>query len=203
MKGATQRIDNQIISQEIEKILSMAASDPDFKYQIKTDDLFRKWVSVSRIGPEALRTQAEIEAEMQKDQEEAEAAGPPPEALTAQAAMITAEARKVEAEAQAAKIQAEAQEAQARAARQEAKEQRDYELRLLELNDKALEREAKMNLKIMELAQERDLTIAQIKKELGIAEMNNTTRAQMKQADMVKFDAERELKREFGTGVSS
>lgn len=201
MSGATQRIDNQLIAQEIEKILAMASSDPEYRYQIKGDALFRKWVSVSRLGPEALRTQAEAEAKMQEDQAAAEQQGPPPEVISAQAAMMAAEARKIEAETRAQSAQAEAQAKMAREQREAQKAQQDYELRLMELNDRELQRQADMNLAIMKMAQERDLTIAQIKKELGIAEMNNTTRTQIKQADLVKYEDEKALKKEYGTGV--
>lgn len=200
--AATQRIDNQIIAQEIERILGMAEQDPMYKVQIDPKAAFRKWAASSRVGPEILRSSEEVDAEIAQMEEQMANQPPDPQAMRAEASLMREKTREQE-------IQTRTQVEQVKL-EQEA-EEREWEHYMKELEMYAKEQDRQIarekfaherDLQLMELADRREITLAEMQAKIGIATMSNETARVNKQLDFQKFREQAKLKREHGTGVS-
>ena len=200
--AATQRIDNQIIAQEIERILGMAEQDPMYKVQIDPKAAFRKWASSSRVGPEILKSSEEVDAEIARMEEEAANQPPDPQTMRAEAAIMRERTREQE-------IQIRAQTEEITLQREEEERQWDHRMKELELYGKDQERvlsREKMaherEIKLIELAAKQEMSLADLQTKIGIAQLSSETARQNKQLDFQKFREQARLKREHGTGVS-
>jgi hypothetical protein len=195
--GATERIDKQVKSQDLERIMGMAGSNPEFMEQIELGEAFREWVATTRVG-NILRSRESIEAER------AEAAQNPPPDPT----LIEAQAKQMQAQAAADQVKlnqtVKKQELDLRAQVEEARV--DKESREI----MARERENQIKLQIaqmgredvlLKIAAEQGKTQAQIAKDMQIAVMTDETNRLLKQADLDKFNTEIAVKREFGEGI--
>lgn len=200
--AATQRIDNQIIAQDVERILAMAQQDPMYQIQIDPQAAFRKWAMATRVGPEILRSTEEVRAEIQRMQEEAANQPPDPDQIKAEAMLAQEQTRQQRLQAD---IQGEEEERQA--AREDRQFQREIKIAELEQRDRELharllEKEADREALLIKLAADNQKTLAQIMKDMDIATLNNETSRINKAIDMEKFREQVKLKGEHGTGVS-
>ena len=200
--AATQRIDNQIIAQDVERILAMAQQDPMYQIQIDPQAAFRKWASATRVGPEILRSTEEVRAEIQRMEEEAANQPPDPDQVKAQAMMMQEETRQQKMQAD---MQGEQEERQAN--REQRQFEREFKIAELEQKDRELqarllEKEADREALLIKIAADNQKTLAQITKDMDIASLNNQTSRINKAIDMEKFREQVKLKGEHGTGVS-
>jgi len=200
--AATQRIDNQIIAQDIERIMSMASQDPTYHMSIDPIAAFRKWVSATRVGTEILRPVKEVEAEMQKMQEAAQEEAPDAALITAQATMMREESRQAEREVEQqlkqADMEMKQQDREFERQKAIAEFQDRQQQRALELQIKALEREAML----IKIAAEQETTVAKLENQLNITQMNAQADLEKSAIDLTKFREQIEMKERFGTGVS-
>lgn len=199
--AATQRIDNQIIAQDIERILAMASQNEMYQMQIDPEVAFRKWASASRVGPEILRPVEEVRAEIQRMQEAAAEQPPDPDSVKAQAAMMAEETRRMEAE-----LNAQLKQVEMETRLQEAQFNREYRIAELEHRDREIqsrliEKSTEREMLLIRLADSRDTSIANITKDLNIASMNNETARINKAIDLEKFRKEIDIKEKHGTGI--
>jgi hypothetical protein len=192
--GATERIEAEIRSQEIERMLGLAGSNEEFMMQVDSNKAFRALVDNTRTG-DILRTQAEVDQMMQEQQAAAQQQQQQdPEMLKAQAAMMTAQANAEKAAAQAqldnAKQQTAALEAQAR-----------HQSMIAEAQ--ARNNEAAMNyqLGMARLAAERETTVAKLHTDLQLQNMEGQMKLELAEIDWAKFQAEVDVKEEFGEGI--
>lgn len=195
--GATERIDKQIKSQDLERIMGMAGSNPDFMAQLDIGEAFREWVATTRVSG-ILKSREQVEQEMQAAAENPQ---PDPALIEAQARdkQATAALQKIEQD-QAFKQQEMDLKAQVEEARVD-KENREIQARERENQGKILIEQMRRDLEIMKLAAAENKTAAEIAKELGIAQMSEETKRMLKQADLDKFNTEIAVKRELGTGI--
>jgi hypothetical protein len=198
--GATERIDKQVKAQDIERILGLAGTNPDFIKHIDADAAFRELAATTRAGDivlplEEVRRREEVAAA------EAENAPPDPEQMKAQAAVEAAQAKTAE-------IQAKTQLEQARLQLEGKKAETDIEIQMMDREFKMQEMVIKVQLaqmekelKLMELASAQGVTQAKMAQDLDVAVMTETTKRLLKEADMEKFREEIAIKRETGEGI--
>jgi len=192
--GATERIEAEIRSQEIERMLGLAGSNPEFMLHVDAAKSFRALVDNTRTG-DVLRSLEEVEklkqeqaaaAQQQQEQD--------PEMIKAQAALIMAQARQAESQANAqgqnAKQEVSVMEIQAR-----------YQGYVAEAQARQNEATLNYELGLAKLAQERDLTVAQLKTQLQISDNDRATRLELKDIDFAKMEREIQVKQEFGSGI--
>lgn len=198
--GATERIDKQVKAQDIERIIGLAGTNPDFQKHIDADAAFRELAATTRAGDivlpleEVRRREAEAEAAAQN-------APPDPEQLKAEAAVLTAQTRAKEADVRAQESQ---MEFQLRGKIEESKfelEVMDREAKMFEMQIKLQLAQMERELKLMEMASEQGMTQAKLAQSLDIAVMGETTKRLLKEADMEKFNREIAVKRETGEGI--
>jgi hypothetical protein len=199
--GATERIDNQILAQDIERILAMGAQNPEYMLNIKTGEAFRRWVAATRAGPELLRSPEEVEAEQQRLAQEAQNAPPDPDTIRAQAAMQREEVRAQELQQELQMQQAEFQFKQQQAQLEHQQRMMEMQLRRAELLARAKEKEIELQIAMTELASKQQLDIAKIRKDLAIKEEEYELKRELEAMDFEKFREEMEMKREHGTGI--
>lgn len=199
--GATERIDNQILAQDIERILATASQDPSYQMQIKPEEAFRRWVAATRAGPELLRTKEEVEKFMAEQEAAAQNAPPDPETIRAQAVMQREEARAAELQA---KQQLESQKMQL----DQQKHYMDMQMQIMQMKMKRAElmmraREKELDLQIAMLQAEgkKELDIAKIQAQLQDSRENRSLQEYLKELDYEKFERELEVKRTEGTGI--
>jgi hypothetical protein len=195
--GATERIDKQIKSQDLERILGMAGSDPAFMEQVDIGEAFREWVATTRAGS-ILRTREDIEKERQEAEQ-----NPQPDP-----AMIEADARAKQAEAALGKIELDREmktkEFELRAQIAEAtvdKESREIVARERENQIKLQIAQMQREDMLIKMAADQNITQAELAQRLNIAVMSEETKRLTKQADLDKFNVEIALKKEMGEGI--
>lgn len=195
--GATERIDKQIRAQDIERIIGMAGTQPELLMHIDTGQAFREWVRTTRVG-NILKPIEQVEAEQQAAAENAQ---PDPASISAQAAMLQAQAAvdrvKLDERMRAAELNLKAQveEASIDASNREiVARERESAIRL---------QVAQMNREniLMQLASQEKLSMADLAAKLNTAVMTEETKRLSKQADLDKFNTEIKIKREMGEGI--
>ena len=192
--GATERIEAEIRSQEIERMLGLAGSNPEFMLHVDASKSFRALVDNTRTG-DVLRTLPEVE---KLKQEQAAAAAQQqeqdPEMLKAQAALITAQSRQAEAQASSqmmnAKQEIAVMEIQSR-----------YQGQLAEAEARQNEATLNYELGLARIANERETTVAKLKVDLQISDNDAATKLHMKEIDFSKMEREIEVKEEYGSGI--
>lgn len=191
--GATERIESDLRAQELEKLLGLAGSSEEFMMQVDANKAFRALVDNARTG-DVLRSKEEVEKIQEQQQAAAQEQGPDPEVIKAQAALITAEARMEEAKAKSQKDNAEQQtsmiELQAR-----------YQSQIAEAQARQNEAALNYQIEMMKLAAEKEITVEQLKTELAIAKNDTMLKLQLKEIDFAQFQAEVDVKEEFGEGI--
>lgn len=199
--GATERIDNQILAQDIERILSMAAQNPKYMLQIKEDEAFRRWVAATRAGPELLRSAEEVEIEIQQQEQAAANAPPDPETIRAQAVAAREEARQAELQAKQQLEQQELQFKQQQMQLDAQLKQAEMQLKRAELLAKARQSELELQIAILQSEMKADVDFAKISKDLDIEESRQELQRQLKAIDLEQFNTEIEVKRQEGSGI--
>ena len=192
--GATERIEAEIRAQEIERMMGLASSNEEFMNHVDSNKAFRALVDNTRTG-DLLRTQDEVDELVQQQQAAAqEQQQQDPAAIKAQAAMIEAEARmqqvQLESEDRKGKNQEMMQAAELRYAGESQMAQ-----------SRKMEAEVTYKLGIAKLAQEQNKTVAQIKKDYALGQMNFEMELMLKEKDFEAMEREIEVKNEFGTGI--
>jgi hypothetical protein len=192
--GATERIEAQMRAQEIERMLGLAGSNPEFQMHVDAGKAFRALVDNTRTG-DVLRTVEEVE-QLKAEQEAAaqQQQQSDPELLKAQAAMITAESRQQEAAASAqlnnAKQQLASLEMQTR-----------YQGQVAEAQSRQNEATLTYHLGLAKIAAEKEKSVMSLQKDLELADITAHTQLSLKEIDFAQFEREVEVKHEYGTGV--
>ena len=186
--GATERIDKQVKAQDLERIMGMAGSNPEFMAQIDVGEAFREWVATTRSG-NILKSREQIEADA-AEAAQAQANQPDPE-------LIEAQARAEQAKAANAKIEldreSDAADRDLRAQIAEAtvdKESREIVARSEENKIKLQIAQMQRELALMKMANEQGKTEAEIAANMQISVMTEETKRLLKQADLDKFNTE-------------
>jgi len=198
--GATERIDKQVKAQDIERILGLASTNPDFQKHIDADAAFRELAATTRAGDIVLPLE-----EVKRREEEAAAAAqeapPDPETIKAQAALLSAQTKAKEADMHMQIKQAEL-ELEGRIA--EAK----LEKEMIELQGAQFEQQVKLEIaqsereiKLMDIAMKYELSIKQAAQKMDLAVMSETTKRLLKERDMEKFNKEIAVKMKTGQGI--
>jgi hypothetical protein len=190
--GATERIEAQIRAQEIERMLGLAGSNEEFMMHIDPGKAFRALVDNTRTG-DLLRSEEEV-AQLQQQAQQAAQEQQDPEAIKAQAALITANARMEEAranaQAQNAKQEQAAVEAQAR-----------YQSFVAEAQARQNEAALQYQLGLAKMALEKELSVADLQKQLQLKDMEQQMKLQLKEIDFAQMEREIQVKEEYGTGI--
>jgi hypothetical protein len=192
--GATERIESQAKAQEIERMLGLAGSNPEFQMQVDANKAFRALVDNTRTG-DLLRSPEEVE-QMVAEQQQAAAQQQEsdPAALTAQAALITAQAKQAE-------IAARQQKDGATLQLEQMKLQVEFETARQDASQKDAEMQMKYQIAMIEGAQARELSIMDFQKEMQTAGLEQETKLQLAEMDFAKFNKEIEMKEIHGTGI--
>lgn len=200
--GATERIDNQILAQDIERILSTSASNPEYALQIDEQAAFRRWVGATRAGNAMLRSPEQVEKKRQELQQMQAEAPPDPDTIRAHAVQMQEETRRAQQQldAQFKEREIKFKEAEARAELQI----KQMELQIAAQDRAAKLQEAQMNMQMeaMRLAAAQQMKLEDVLAKLEMKEMEVDVRREMKAADMYQFEETKALKEEYGTGVS-
>jgi hypothetical protein len=197
--GATQRIDKQIKSQDLERIMGMAGSNEDFIMQIDLPRAFREWVLTTRVG-DILKPVEQVEKEMAEKQAAMQQA-PDPKLIEAQARMKQADAAL---EKNALDRELKTEEMNMRSAIEEArvdKESREIMARQHENQIKLLIAQMQREDMLNKLAADQQATQAQIAAKLNISVMGEETKRLLKQADLDKFNTEITYAKKEGKGI--
>ena len=196
--GATERIESELRAQELERILGLAQTSPEFQMQINPTRAFRQLATLTRAG-DILRTEEEMAQEQAKQaQQEAQ---PDPESIKAQAAMITAQARAQEGQIKGQMAQAELELKQAdqqinlQIAQEEALARREQAFADLQVSQDRKETE------MMKLAIAQEKTAKQLENAMGISVMTNETERMKQATSLTKFREEVAIKRQTGEGI--
>ena len=192
--GATERIEAEIRSQEIERMLGLASSNEEFMEIVNSAKAFRALVDNTRTG-DVLRTEEEV-ATVKQEKEQAAAAQQQqdPEMLKAQAALLMAQARQQE-------VQANAQLANAKQETAVMEIQARYQGFVAEAEARQNEATLKYELGLAQIAATREITVAQLKTSLQISDNDRATKLHLKEIDFSKMEREIQVKEEFGSGI--
>lgn len=192
--GATERIEAQIRSQEIERLIGLAGSNEEFLMQVDPGKAFRVLADNIRTGDilrsveevQQLKAQAEQAAQQQQEQN--------PEMLKAQAAMITAESgaekAKADAQLQNAKQEQMAVEAQAR-----------YQSFVAEAEARQNQAALTYQLGLAQMAVDKEISLTKLKSTYALKDMEHQMKLELKEIDWGQMEREIEVKEEYGTGI--
>lgn len=192
--GATERIEAQIRSQEIERMLGLAGSNEEFMLHVDPNKAFRALVDNTRTGDvlrsmeEVKQLKAEMEQAAQQQQQQ------DPEMLKAQASMIQAEATKMKAEADLQAAQAKGQQSQMEA-------QLKYQATVADAEARNNEAAMRYQMELAKMAQERDTSVAALQKDLQLKDMEYAMKLDLAEIDFEKFEREIQVKNTHGTGI--
>jgi hypothetical protein len=192
--GATERIEAEIRSQEIERMLGLASSNEEFMLHVDASKAFRALVDNTRTG-DLLRTQEQAdELKAQQEQAAQQQQQQDPEMVKAEAAMLQAQARMENAKSEDAfrkeRLQAELQQAELRFAG-------ESQLAQARNNDA----KGDLQLGLAKLALEQKKTVAQLKTQLELKDVDFDLKLQLAEIDFQKMEREIEVKNKFGSGI--
>jgi hypothetical protein len=192
--GATERIEAQMRSQEIERMIGLAGSNPEFMIHVDAGKAFRELVNNTRAG-DVLRSQSEVENLMAQQQQAAQQeAEQNPELMKAKAALMQAEAKLQEA-------QANAQLNNARQEMQVLEVQARYEGFRAEAQARNNEANLQYQLGLARLAAEREQSVTELKKDLQLSANNEELKLRLADMDFQKQEREIQVKAEYGSGL--
>jgi len=199
--GATERIDNQILAQDIERILAMASQKPEYMVQINEAEAFRRWVAATRAGPMLLRSSREVDKKMQEQQEAQASAAPDPQMVQAQAVMMREESRQQEMQA---KLQIEQQNAQVKLQLSTAElelRKMELQLKVAELQARQLEKQMELQTAMLTFQRKEDLDLRKMDFDFNIEESRQDLARELKSIDVDKFNTELAVKLTEGSGI--
>lgn len=209
-RGTSVLLHKDIKAQHLQIIAQIMESNPRFAIYLKEGDFIRELFESADVSPELLlRTDQEVEKLQQQQQG------------NAGSALDQAKAKALQAKADLAERQAQQDQAnwQREQDQQNAENRARYEQHMADLQDRAEDRQAKLLMKQMDLqanaaqlATTKDVSLAQISKDLQIAESNNqvtqflgTMKARLQAASVAKDQQEMALKLDpanrSGTGI--
>jgi len=198
--GATERIDKQVKAQDIERILGLAGSNPDFQKHIDADAAFRELVATTRAGDIILSLE-EVARREQEAAAQQQEAPPDAETIKAQAAMLSAQVKQQALEINQQMAQAElemnSQISQAKLENERIRMQATQQEGFMKVQLAQMDREQKL----LELAAKGEMTQSELTQKLQIAVMTEETKRILKEADISQFREELSIKREMGTGI--
>jgi hypothetical protein len=180
--GATERIDKQIKSQDLERIMGMAGQTPEFMEQLDIGEAFREWVATTRITG-ILKSRDAIEAERA---EAAQNPQPDPALIEAQVKerQVAVEEQKLQIAQQEMGLKAQTAEANVdRANREIIVRQEENMVRLQEAQ---MQREDNL----MKMAHANQISMKEQAGRMQVAIMAEETKRLMKKADLDMFDTE-------------
>lgn len=211
-RGTSVLLHKDIKAQHLQ-IIAQITADPRFAVYLKEGEFLREMFEAADVSSETLlRTDQEAD-QIRQQQAQAQQQG--------QGAADQAKAQALQAEVQLKQQQVQLEEQRWQQEQQQAAEERAmlHQERMAELQDKAEERRARLILKQMELqimaaqlANNRDISLAEIEKDLQIAESSNnlqqflgTMNARLKAAGVARDQQEMSLKLDpanrTGTGI--
>ena len=198
--GATERIDKQVKAQDIERILGLAGSNPDFQKHIDADAAFRELAATTRAG-DIVKPLEQVRREEAEAAQAAAEQPPDPETIRAQASMLSAQVKQQE-------VQQNAQLEQQKLEIQTAIEQQRLEKEFLDIEARRQENIIKLQLaqmerelEILKLVSSQQMTQEELAQKFQIAVISETTKRLLKEADIAQFKEELEVKKQFGTGI--
>lgn len=194
LAGATEAIDAQMKSQEIERILALAMQNPEYMLHIDANEAFREIVAASRVGKRIIRTKEDAEAEAQRMAEEAQNQGPDPDATRAESALIREQTRQQEVQMDMQFKQAEMQLKQQMA-------QLDYEKSLAESQAKTIEATANREMAMLKMALENDMTMQKLMQDYDLKTTEQLMKLAIEESKQEQQEKELEIKRQTGSGI--
>lgn len=197
--GATERIDAQIKAQELERALGLAQSSEEFLIHIDPAKAFRQLIKLNRVG-DILRPLSEVQA-IQQQQAQAAQQAPDPDAMNAEAALLTAQARAADVELRGRESEFKQEIERIRLEQSREKELAEVNARREEVFAELTKSQDQRELKLMELAIERDLTVEELATQLKIAVINNEKDREKMLADLAMFREELSTKYKLGEGI--
>jgi hypothetical protein len=199
--GATERIDAQMRSQDIERILGLAGTNPDYGDEIDPHKAFRELVANSRAGDILRPKQESEERRKQREQMEQQQAQSNPDEMKAQASMLTAQTQQQEAQHRMQLSQLKMQQEEQRHQQELMVRQQEIEARnaaqMVELQNANQD----YQLKLAQMADSKEITIAELQTRLQINSEEQATKRQKIMADLEKQNKEINIKHQYGEGL--
>ena len=194
LAGATEAIDAQMKSQEVERILALAMQNPEYMLHIDANEAFREIVAASRVGKRIIRSKEDAEAEAQRMAEQAQQQGPDPDATRAETALLREQTRQQEVQMDQQFKQSEMQLKQQLA-------QMEYEKTLAETQAKTLEINTKREMELLKMALENDTTIQKMTQEYDLKTTEQLMKLAIEESKQEQQQKELEIKRQTGSGI--
>jgi len=194
LAGATEAIDAQMKSQEVERILSLAMSNPEYMLHIDANEAFREIVSASRVGKRIIRSKEEAEAEAQRLAEEAQNQGPDPDAMRAESTLVREQTRQQEVQMDMQFKQAEMQFKQQLA-------QMEYEQSMAENQAKMMETANKRELELLQMAINNETTVQKLMQEYDLKTTEQLMKLAIEESKQEQHEKELQIKRQMGSGI--
>lgn len=194
LAGATEAIDAQMKSQEVERILALAMQNPEYMLHIDANEAFREIVAASRVGKRIIRSKEEAEAEAQRLAEEAQNQGPDPDTMRAESALLREQTRQQEVQMDMQFKQAEMQLKQQLA-------QLDYEKSMAESQAKTLEANTSREMQLLKIAIDTDSSMKKLMQDYDLKTTEQLMKLAIEESKSEQHDKELEIKREMGSGI--
>jgi hypothetical protein len=194
LAGATEAIDAQMKSQEIERILALAMQNPEYMLHIDANEAFREIVAASRVGKRIIRSQEEAEAQAQQMAQQAQQQGPDPDSMRAEAALVREQIRQQEMQMEAQYKQAEMQLKQQLA-------QMEYERSMAESQAKMVEVANNREMQLLKMAVENETTMQKLMQDFDLKTTEQLMKLAIEESKQEQQEKELEIKRQTGTGI--
>ena len=194
LAGATETVDAQLRAQEVERILSLAATNPEYSLHIKPGEAFREIVAATRIGPRLLRSDEEVQMEIQRIQQEQANQPPDPETIRAQTAQMREQIRQQE-------VQMDSQYKQAELQLEQMKAQMALEQAQIESQAELLTTQLRTEMEMLKMAVDVEDKAAQREHSANIEALRESVKIAVEQSRQEAKREEMELKRATGSGI--
>lgn len=194
LAGATEAIDAQMKSQEVERILALAMQNPEYMLHIDANEAFREIVAASRVGKRIIRSKEEAEAEAQRLAQEAQNQGPDPDSMRAESALIREQTRQQEVQMDSQFKQAEMQLKQQIA-------QLDYEKSMAESQARTLEANTNREMQLLKIAIDTDTSMQKLMQDYDLKTTEQLMKLAIEESKKEQQEKELEIKRQMGSGI--
>ncbi len=194
LAGATEAIDAQMKSQEVERILALAMQNPEYMLHIDANEAFREIVAASRVGKRIIRSKEEAEAEAQRMAQEAQNQGPDPDAMRAESALIREQTRQQE-------IQMDMQFKQAEMQLKQQIAQLEYEKSMAESQAKTLEANTNREMQLLKIAIDTDTSMQKLMQDYDLKTTEQLMKLAIEESKQEQQEKELEIKRQMGSGI--
>jgi len=194
LAGATEAIDAQLKAQEVERILALAAQNPEYMMEIDSNEAFREIVAASRVGKRIIKDKEAVEAERQQLAEQEANQPPAAEQIRAQATMMREQTRQQE-------NQMDNQWRQAELELKQQQQRLDFEKSMAESQATMIEAQTKREIELAKLAMEQGKTMAELTRDYDIASMKQATEQAIQQTKAALQQQEVDIKRQTGSGI--